>query len=278
MSEALNPAPEPAAPTIDASTASDTEFQAALEQIEGAPEGDPAADPATDQQQPAAQKMVPLSALHEARAETRKEREERIRNEAVFNDRLTKIQQALAVRERPPELAIPEFDADPALHLKHRLDQQDQIIQQTQQERQRAHLEQQFHTVYQRAAQQFSAEAVDFPQAYQHAVGHMTALERATGISAVAMEQEIAATALRQGRNPAQAIYEFAKVVGYAQRAAEPPLAAQQRGQAATRSVGQGGSPGGTVNTAAQELARADLKTIGAMSDADFEKVLATIR
>ena len=274
MSETVNTSAE--APQIDPTTASDADFSAALDQIEGTSEPELPSEPA--ETAPAAPKMVPLSALHEARAETRKEREERLRSEAVMNDRLSKIQEQLAARDKPEPPAIPEFEADPAANLDHRMRRYEEWLAAQERHAQAQAQVAQFQATYKAAASQFTAEAPDFQEAYAHAVKHMQALQQVTGIPADRMEQEIALSAMRSGRNPAQAVYEFAKTAGYAPKAAEPDLSAQQRGQAATRTVGQGGAPGGAVNASAQSLLRADLKTIGAMSDADFEKVLAAIR
>lgn len=243
---------------------------------EGAPVTEPqdqASEPSPDGQQPAQPKTVPLAALHEARGELRKEREARAAYEARMEERLRTIQAAM---QRPAEApaAAPDFNQDPAAHLKHELDALRGVVQpvvaQTQQQAQ----QQQFANAYRAKAGEFAADTPDFMPAYEHAIQHMQAMERATGIPAAVMEQEIAMMAMRTGRNPGEAIYAFAKASGYAgPKPAEAPLAAAQRGQAATRSAGAGGAPTGSAGMTLDRLASMPLKDLAAMSDEDFKKI-----
>jgi len=216
-------------------------------------------------------RQVPLAALKEARAESKRLREEQAQFRATVEQRLQALQAAAAPKPEAPQ--VPEFDADPAMHLKHRLDQQDQVLQQTQQERQAQVQQQQIQAAYSAAAQQFSATAPDFGPAYQHAVSHLAALAPIVGVPLEVLEREVVVNAIRAQRNPAEAMYQLAKATGFTgPKPVESPLASMQRGQAATRSAGGSGAPPAASQGGAAAMATISLDELVSMPDAEWAK------
>jgi len=259
------------------------EPEAGAEAAEAAPEPEP-----SPEKPPAGH--VPLSALHEER-ERRKE----------LQARLEALEQKLA---RPAE---PEADPDPepdkgedlagwlewrARQVEGRAEKLEQAQAEAQQAAQRneamAHVRQ---TVAQRE-QAFRTEHPDYDAAYDFArETERRRLAEVEGVTDAAQqdaiiaraEQQLVMTALQQGRNPAEIVYNFAKFHGYdpspregsrgfgsqaprqdkpANPAAPAPKPAPPKslGAARTAPAGDGLTP----------------ESIAAMPDAEFTKLVAT--
>jgi hypothetical protein len=126
-------------------------------------------------------------------------------------------------------------------------------------ETQRQQYEAQLNTVAYNAAVQFAQTAPDYRDAYQYALKSRAQELAILGADQNAIpeiikreEMSLIDTAVRTGRNPAQAIYEFAKARGYAQQASAPVAAAapvvpdpalQQAKKAVAASASAGGAP-----------------------------------
>jgi hypothetical protein len=212
----------------------------------------PSPEVASQEQPPQPPKMVRLEALHEER-ERRKQLEKEITSAReqqrlleertnLLLQRYNQQQQPQAPADHQAEPAIPDLATDPVGHivstqraLSQRLEKFSGATQE-QQEQIARHLQMQqaVQGLTQRAQaleQQFTVEHPDYGDAVRHlmsvrhkeleTVGFRDPAERAS-----ILQQEglgLAARSLQFGGNPAEAIYELAKLRGYASRAAEPP-------------------------------------------------------
>jgi hypothetical protein len=191
------------------------------------------------------QKMVPLAALHEARANIQEMRQRiQMREQA---EQLLK-QEMLALKEslKPPEPKAPAFEEDPFgatkvgfehvargfEQLQAELKQRDELIANLAQQQQ----QQQFMSAVQLSEQQFRMKVPDYDEAFKYLTEVKVKEFQCQGltdpqqIGAALQQSAVNATvaALRSGRNPAEAMYETAKLYGYKgpQAAAPAPEAA----------------------------------------------------
>lgn len=255
-------------------------------------------DPAPTPEAPATEeehepKVVPLAALHEERGKRRElaaqvaaEKATRAELENRFEQRL----QALARAAQSPPPAAPDFTADPAGHLKHQLDTTQQqlhfIAQRGEQERQQAHMaETQARTTH--AVQQdenaFVTRQPDYPDAVKHL--HVTRVRelQALGNDEFSAErqsaselQQFAMWSVGQGRSPSQTAYALAIAKGYTTKKATTPgeqMAMAQKGAAAAKSLGSGGSHGGQL-TAQQLLSMPDEEFAEATKGNKWQKLM----
>jgi hypothetical protein len=226
--------------------------------------------------------VVPLAALHEERAR-RKElaasieqmRTEQARRDAILEQRFAKLAE---LRE---QAQMPSFEENPAEHLRHGQQQLQQTVQQiaeanrvqNEQRQQMAYVQQLAGVVQQRVAQ-FAQAAPDYFDAVSFLQKQRAAELEADGADPSIAEQqaqrELDALALdrtQRGQNPAEVAYKLAKARGFTPKPAQPqqPSAAeklqtQQKGVAASRTLGSGG--------AAQN--KLSLEALASMSDDDF--------
>lgn len=179
-----------------------------------------AEDDVSDGEEPDGRKYVKVGAL---RKEREKAKQFRAQVEQA-NQRAAQLEQQLQAFRQP------QREPEPI-----------EIVQQTAQElaKLKAQLgensaRQQFINNYRQKAQEFitgSADepgVTDFPDAYQHAVNQRRAMHEAAGfnqqqINAMLESEEAAIVerATMDGKNPAQVIYNIAKTLGYAPKAAE---------------------------------------------------------
>jgi len=212
---------------------------------ESAPETAQAAPEAVEED-----RRVPLKALQEERAK-RVEYERKLQD---YERRMAELEQ----RSRAPEPEAapdPDPETDPIGALKAAKEQLRRMSEETQ----RQQYEAQLNTVAYNAAVQFAQTAPDYRDAYQYALKSRAQELAILGADQNAIpeiikreEMSLIDTAVRTGRNPAQAIYEFAKARGYAQQAPAPVAAAapvapdpalQQAKKAVAASASAGGAP-----------------------------------
>lgn len=263
-----------------------------------ATEGD--GQPAATQQR---QQTVPHAAFHEER-ERRKAAEAQIadlrKQQQTLEERtnllLQRIQPApSALPAQPP--AIPSIEENPAAHIAGLLQQHgarlDEVTRWALQQEQARQTQANIGSIQERALameREFLRETPDYAQAVDHlanqrrlelaAAGYTDAAEREVILRNEALQ--VAQRALQGNKNPAEIIYELAKVRGWKAPAAEPTepqtnangaTTPQQRidqvraGQQQARSLGaaRGAGP-----------APLNAQTLLAMSDADFSKMLET--
>jgi hypothetical protein len=246
------PAPEPA-PVAEAAPAP----------AEAAPE------PAEDD------RRVPLKALQEERAK----RAEYERKLADYERRMAELEQRTKAPEPEAQTEI-DPETDPIGALKAARDE----LRKMREESQRVQYEQHLNTVAYNAATQFSQTAPDYRDAYQYALKSRAQELKILGADDTTIpqilkreEMNLIATAVNSGRNPAEAIYEFAKARGYARPApaapapvapAAPDPALQQAKKAVAASASAGGAP-----AAKGELSDAEFVNLkGAAFDAAWNK------
>jgi hypothetical protein len=181
--------------------------------------------------------------------------------------------------------AEPDRNVDYAGWLEWRMRQQDKVLGDLRQERDQRYQQSQqdaqvnqLKTVYQQAAQEFSAEQPDFDAAYRYIID-----DRAKRLDALNYKPEEIARlinyeetgfvgrALQQGLNPAEELYKAAVKLGYkpGQRQAAEGVAAVAAGQ---RQRGVGGLPGGGGGS------RSTLEALSKMDETEFDKFMANPR
>lgn len=225
--------------------------------------------------------LVPLEALQEARGESKSLRSE--------IQRLQEWQRSLTDQLRQTVLApaheeIPDINQDPIAYQQWaigKLAEQNQQMQNWQQERSlREQRESQIRQASQWATSQeqiFTREHPDYPDAWNYVVNRRRQELKSLGVTdeqaldkAIANDaQMLVAHAASQQKNPAELLYEYAKVGGYvAKRKSEgsvksdPAVAALERiaaGQNASGGLRGGAAPVGKLGP--QELAAMPVKT-----------------
>lgn len=210
-------------------------------------------EPVAPEPEPEKEKYVPHGAFHEER-QRRKELQaelERVRHE---NAQTAQVMQQVLQQLRQQQSPIPDIQEDPVTNIDTRLRQIEEFRQQQAREQQeRAQIEQQqaqaaqLTHAYRAAAQEYAAQVPDLGEAYRHLIGSRVSEYQALGYdtqSAHALvqqeEMQIAAKAFHDGVNPAQRIYELAKLRGYAKQQApqEQKMETLQRGTRASRATG----------------------------------------
>lgn len=249
---------------------------AAPEAEAAAPEGQQ--EPQQEQEQDKRRRFVPHEALHEARTREREAREEAKAARQVL-ERLVAIQERQAQPQGKADTpAIPDLETDPVGHFKAKYEALERTVQQVQQPFQQQAQRQQFIAAYASKASEFKAETPDFDAAYSHAQGALANLAGFYGISPADAEIQLAEAAMRQGKNPGQAIYEFAKANGYTgqkaapEQKAAPDLSAVARGQEAAR--GRGGLPSAGGELTVEALAKMSFKEIAKIPSEKLDRIM----
>jgi hypothetical protein len=241
---------------------------------EPAPEPAPVAEAAPEPPAPAPEateetdRRVPLKALQE-------ERQKR----AELERRLAELEQRSKAPE-PEAPADPDPETDPIGALKAAKAELRRMAEETQ----RQQYEAQLNNIAFNAATQFQQQAPDYRDAYQYALKSRAQELKILGADDTTIPQilkreelNLIATAVNSGRNPAEAIYEFAKARGYAKAApapvaapapAAPDPALQQAKKAVAASASAGGAP-----ASKGEISDADAVNLkGAAFDAYWNK------
>lgn len=248
-----------------------------------APEPAPAEEAAPAPSQPAPEateeqdRRVPLKALQEER-QKRAEYERRVQE---YERRLAELEQRVPKQPEAPEVPEPDPETDPIGALKHAREQLRKMQEATAQQQREAQL----NAIAYNSAVQFSQQAPDYRTAYEYAVKSRAQELAVLGadeasIPAIIKREELnlVETAVRNGRNPAEAIYQFARARGYAGPVAAAPAPApvpaapdpalQQAKKAVAASASAGGAPASKGDLSDNDLA--NLK--GAAFDAAWQK------
>ena len=300
MSELLNSLNVPAEPT-GKSWASEVAEVAATEPApvaaeapapEPAPEPVAAAEPAveapeTQETAPEeADRRVPLKALQEERqkrAEYERQLQEYQRREQEWQQWAEQQRQA---QEPQEQFVEPDPETDPIGALKLAQQRLQEMAQETQQ---RAYVEQ-LSTVAYQAATQYQQSVPDYQDAYKYAINSRAQELVALGthpqdVPQILQQEELRLidTALQNRRNPAEAIYQFAKARGFQGKTAAPapapaPVQAaapdpvlQETKRAVAASASAGGAPASKGQVSVADLANLN----GAAFDAAWNKMFA---
>jgi hypothetical protein len=222
------------------------------------------------------EKVVPLAALHEER-NARKELARQLAEQRQMMETVNRRLETLMT----PRAQAPDKDTDAVGYIDHRINDLSQQTQQLHQSlAQRQQQEQQERAMNQLAqgvvqvANEFSKQTPDFQDAVKHLNTTRTRELMALGVPQeqatrqATMELDQAAMQWHaSGQNPAQIAYDFALARGYqkaqVQQPAQEKLAAQQKGVAASKTLGSGGASTGKLTA----------ETLANMSEEDFAKL-----
>ncbi len=250
---------ETAATDVPVNTPVNTPAPVAEPAPQAAPEAEkPKEEPKADTRPPHG--YVPLAALHEARAQMK-----------AMRDEVEAMRKANA--PKPPDV-----DQDPVEFLKYTAKDIAEVKQwreQQEQQRQHAEAQQQFIGAYKASAEEFTSKTPEFKDAYKYLIqsrdqelatlGYMDPRQRHEMI--VQDEAQIVALAMQNGANPAERLYEVAKMRGF--KKAEPKNDAQkldtiQRGQQAAKSLGavSGGAEGELTLTQIAEMSEDEIAKV----------------
>lgn len=270
---------------------------------------DPETDPDAGSPEENKGKFVRHGAFHqerERRKAVEKERDELRERLARGDERLRILSEAMqrpatpTQAAAPPEPVAPPDPVDDIFGYAKHLEQQIEALRtgQTQltetqkkaEETRRAEAERgEIVGFYQQDLQRAVAADPSVSDAYQHLFSSRVAeltmfgMSQADAIQAVREEEfNLAQTARQRGQSPAAMIAQLAKSRGFAPKAAEPAAAAPAAPQetaaekAARTAAGQAG-PGRSLSAAGgQPAGEITLETLSSMSEADFEKLMAS--
>jgi len=214
-------------------------------------------------------RRVPLKALQEER----QKRAEYERKLAEYERQMAEMQGYMAAMQQQgqpqqEQFQEPDPETDPIGALKYAKEQLRQMQEMTAQQQ----YAQQLNAVAYQAATQYAQQVPDYREAYQYALQSRAQELAALGTpeNAIAQilqreEMTLVDTAVRNGRNPAEAIYHFAKARGFQgkQAAAAAPVAPvaptnpalQQAKQAVAVSASAGGAPASKGELSVAEIA-----------------------
>lgn len=198
---------------------------------EPAPEAPTAVEPAPEPSQPATEakeeddRRVPLKALQEERAK----RSEYERKLAEYERRMAELEQRIPKAPEPAPPPIPDPETDPIGALKYVAEENRKLREEAEQQQRVARLNQ----IAYESATAFKEQAPDYPDAYRYAINSRAQELAALGtpqnaIPQILQREELSLidAAVRNGRNPAEAIYQFAKARGFNATASAPVPAA----------------------------------------------------
>ena len=216
-------------------------------------------------------RRVPLKALQEERqkrAEYERKLVEYERQMAEMQGYFAAMQQQQQGQPPQEQFQEPDPETDPIGALKYARDQLRQMQEVTAQQQ----YAQQLNAVAYQAATQYAQQVPDYRDAYSYAIQSRAQELAALGTPQDAIpsilqreEMTLVDTAVRNGRNPAEAIYHFAKARGFQgkQAAAAAPVAPvaptnpalQQAKQAVAVSASAGGAPASKGELSVAEIA-----------------------
>jgi ATPase subunit of ABC transporter with duplicated ATPase domains len=172
------------------------------------------------------------------------------------------------------------YEDNPAEYLRQQTEklQQETEAQRQRQQQQEAMAQQQasyrdFYAKVTSQEQQFAQQATDYYDAVQHLREARAQEYTAAGyvpeqVQAIITQEahSVAANALRNGRNPAEAFYELAKLRGWATKTPEPPSEDVQRLETVKRGV----ASNQTLGASGETTGRLTLAQLSEMDDDEF--------
>lgn len=255
--------------------------QPAPEQVETKPE--PAPEPKAEEKP--VERTYPEAAYRREQNQ-RREAEKKARDyelkQATLQARLD-ILEKLAKGEQQPK--VPEFDQDPATHLKHNVDTASQKLaeierRQREEDDRRAQEteEQNFLNAYRAETAQFAQQTKDFVQAYNFVHQHRDKVLERFGITDPAEreyirqqeERFLVQAARRAGQSAPEKLYEYAKELGY-RAAPRDPETGQFKAQEKLETIAKGQEASKTIASGdAPRSGRASLEALASMSEEEF--------
>lgn len=232
--------------------------------------------PETPVEQPTEKKGDVNVALRQARQEAKEAKRALERVSADTASQLAALRAEMAAIKNPPQ-PKPEFETDPANHLRDRLETVEKATEQTAQQNQQAQIEARVSNSLTASEAEFSKEHPDYSEATSHFLAVMGKNMELLGVNPAqrnaAMRQEVlrlTATALQAGREPAELIYELAKNSGYTGKKTptvkvEDKLETIENGQKASQSLGSGSRA---------DAGKLTLDSLAKMDDDDFNSLV----
>ena len=253
--------------------------QETQEAAQEAPKQEGEGEPKAEEAKPP-EKTVPLGALHEERARRKELQQEIARiqqaqehQRQLLEQRFAQMQQAWQQQNAPKPPDRNESPIEAMFYEQDRTQQelaqlkaaQQQDYQRRQEEFQRQQYFGQLQSAVSQAESEFASETPDYLESVKFLKSQRAAQLEALGmppneiIGHVQNEAaQIAESALRGGRNPAEVAYKMAMAAGYKKAQAAPDgqqkMETLQKGVKAASSLGSGGTPTGklTVDAIAQ--------------------------
>jgi hypothetical protein len=237
---------------------------------------------------PEKHQTVPLPVLLEERNKGRalreqfeEERRKWAAAEARMQERLDIVVRAMT-HEQQAKQPVPSFDDDPIAATVHGFQQTGDVVKALQakldrieQGQQAEHFERQLTTAAVAAEHQFKTTTPDYDEAIKHLINargsELSALgyQRQQAIEIMQAEsKQLTTQSLQSGRNPAQVLYELAKVRGYAPKAQAPK--AEQKMD--TLESGNRAASG-IDNVAGRQQKSVSLQSLIEMDDDEFYKI-----
>jgi len=252
------------------------------------PEPDPNADPLDN---PKGDLRVPLREERERRRAAEQRIEQLAQHQKMLAGYLEQLGKQITTPERPAaqQPQVPDFETDPAGHLRHQVDTLKSVLGQMSAQQQAQ--QQQAAVESQRAA---AAQAVTVTEGefakktpdYYDAVDFMrekTAKRfEVLGIpkdqipAAVAHDmQQFGLRALRAGFNPAEKLFQLAKIEGYngTREANADRLSTIAKGAAASRGA-RSSAPASNGELTLEQAARLPIKAIAKMSETEWQRLM----
>jgi hypothetical protein len=244
--------------------------------------------PAAEAPPPEKHQTVPLPVLLEERNKARQIREQWDEDrrkwaatEARLAERLDIMARAIN-RDQQPTQPAPSFDDDPIAATVHGFQQTGETVKalqakldQIEKGQQADHLERQMTSAAVAAEQQFKTSAPDYDSAIEHLVNARGRELAALGYQGQQIleimhgeRKQVLQQSLQSGRNPAQVLYELAKVRGYAPKAAAPT------GEQKLDTLAAGNkAASGIDNVAGRQTKSISLQSLIEMDDDEFYKL-----
>lgn len=214
-------------------------------------------------EEPKKQDMVPHAALHEERMRN-KQLQEQLRTSKETAERMESTFQKMlgALNEKP----APKFEEDPLGHIATRnetLEKEltkvsEKLESMTKQSSQVAFM-QHVNSEISAAETEFRSQHPDYDAALKYLKDVTRSDLTDQGVDPAQIEQTLQAgkiglahTAIQQGKNPAQVIYERAKRYGYQAKSSEDKIQTLAKGQQFSKTVEGGSSAGLTLRDLAQ--------------------------
>lgn len=208
-------------------------------------------------------------------------------NQRLLAAAMQQLQQQIAPQQQAPQ--VPEFDADPAGHLKYQVETVKQTLAQlAQAQAQRQQFEQQQAAQAQAEAAVVNTEAAfvaktpDYYEALDFMRGKLAQRFETLGVPKEHVQQAVAndlrmfgLRALQAGQNPAEKVFQLAKIEGYngPAQANSQKLSTIAQGQAASRGA-RSSAPASNGEMTLEAAAKLSYKELAKMSDDAWARLM----
>jgi hypothetical protein len=210
-------------------------------------------------------------------------------NQRLLAAAMQQLQQQIAPQQQPQMPQVPDFDSDPAGNLKYQVETVKQTLAQlAQAQQQRAQWEQQQAAQAQAEAAVVNTEAAfvaktpDYYEALDFMRGKLAQRFETLGVPKEHVQQAVAndlwqfgLRALQAGQNPAEKVFQLAKIEGYngPAQANSQKLSTIAQGQAASRGA-RSSAPASNGEMTLEAAAKLSYKELAKMSEDTWAKLM----